>query len=615
MTQKIEFLQLDANDNQDSTLTGFDKPYILFVDDEKQILEIVKTQLRSHPMSELYEIEVAESGDEALETCQQLYEEGNAVAVIVSDQIMPGMKGDELLVQAHRLFPDTKKILLTGQAGLEAVTRTLNLASLYRYIAKPWEKMDLIMTVEEAGKSFLRHRYIQRQALMLDALYKASNILAVELKADEIIARLMRIVLKYAKASRGAVILYGSSFLVKINSYLYTEANEHIAKDLFCHDDKLDSLQNAVPMSIIEQVVAHNAVLYLPNVNASTFIKQDPYLQNRKPKSIFCQPLVHNGILEGIIYLESNDRYHAFNKEVSQFMELLAVNAAIALEKAKVYEQLDQKVELRTKEVIEQKRIIEEINTELTDSIRYASRIQSAIMPSIKVFRACFADCFVLYRPKKIISGDFYWFATKDEYIYFAAVDCTGHGVPGAMLSVLGSNLLNQIVMTNQPLTPVEILYQLDEQICGTLQQDAHEHHALDGMDVALCRFDINNLTLDFTGAMRSAILIQNHFLNEIKGDRISIGGRSLGTPKAFTNQTFNLKKGDTLFIYTDGITDQFSDTVPARKFSTKKLQAALERTIGLPMPLISNILSTEIDEWRGTAEQTDDILVLGIRI
>lgn len=591
-----------------------ERPYLLLVDDEKQILEIVKSQLRMHPLVNDYELETAESGEEALEIANAIINEGGAIAVVVSDQIMPGMKGDSFLVELNSFSPDSKKILLTGQAELSAVARAVNFAGLYRYLAKPWEKTDLLLTIEEAGKSFNNTKYINRQNQMLEILYSAAQKFSEIISPAKLVEKLMRIVLKYTNAERGVLISYGDGALMNVRSFSNKDQWVEIEKSASELFDNLTSeaLHQVAPMAVVEQVTTSGAPISVPNVKASPF-RDLPYMQRRRTKSFICQPLLQGIKMIGIIYIEHNEKFYAFRPEVGMFLELLSVNAAIAYEKAADYQNLDQRVEARTREVVAQKQIIEEINQELTHSLHYARRLQISLAPSARRFQEIFTDSFILYQPKEIISGDFYWFIEKERYIYFAACDCTGHGVPGAMLSVLGGNLLGQIVRENQPLSTDAVLQKLDEAFNAALQQEDHENHSLDGMDVALCRVNKAEGKIEFSGAMRNLILLRDGKLEEIKGDRITIGGTNGETLKAFTRKELTIQKGDSVFIFTDGITDQFGQE-SGRKFGAKKLYEILEQNAQTPMQTLCALIQNELAAWRGKEEQTDDILIIGVR-
>lgn len=282
---------------------------------------------------------------------------------------------------------------------------------------------------------------------------------------------------------------------------------------------------------------------------------------------------------------------------------------------------LEQKVEERTAEVVSQK---EEINNQrikleylykqVTDSIKYAKRIQEAILPPDSLVKKLLPDSFILYKPKDIVSGDFFWMEEKDGKILIAAVDCTGHGVPGAFMSIVGYNLLKHIVYRLNKLNPANILDLLSSGVRETLHQGMEESSTKDGMDVAMCAFDPNSKSVEFAGAYNPFYLIRDGNLTEIKGDKMPVGMYYGDVPKKYTNHTINVRKGDTIYIFSDGYCDQFGGP-RGKKFMARQFRQILLEIQSLSMEQQKFHLDKKIEEWRGSHEQVDDILVIGIRI
>lgn len=257
---------------------------------------------------------------------------------------------------------------------------------------------------------------------------------------------------------------------------------------------------------------------------------------------------------------------------------------------------------------------IEYKNKEITDSIKYAKRIQEAILPPADLVRKIFPQSFVMYKPKDIVSGDFYWLERWGSQALVAAVDCTGHGVPGALMSVVGYNLLNQAVNEHGLSRPGLILNALNKGVSNTLRQKMEESSVKDGMDIALLSIDMKKLQLEFAGAYNSLYLIRDKQLTEIRGDKFPVGIFMGEEMKRFTNHELPIKKGDTLYIFTDGYADQFGGP-NGKKFKVRKLQELLLSIHDKPMEEQDAILTETIERWRGNLEQVDDILVIGIRI
>jgi ligand-binding sensor domain-containing protein/serine phosphatase RsbU (regulator of sigma subunit) len=272
---------------------------------------------------------------------------------------------------------------------------------------------------------------------------------------------------------------------------------------------------------------------------------------------------------------------------------------------------LEEKVKQRTALVVAQKEELAQKNKDITDSIEYAKRIQVAILPPAIPFR----NTFVLFKPKAIVSGDFYWLVEKNDKEFIAAVDCTGHGVPGAFMSIIGHNMLNKIVKEYEILKPSDILRHLDKEVNNTLQHSTEEKNIVkDGMDITLVCYDRKEKVLEFSGAYNPIYLIRDGELAEIKGDRFAIG-RSVTDvqDKIFTNHIMKIKEGDTVYLFSDGYADQFGG-IAGKKFKSAPMKELLLNIQNKKMEEQKSILDRTIEAWRGDIEQVDDILIIGRR-
>jgi phosphoserine phosphatase RsbU/P len=438
------------------------KQIIICVDDEKIVLDSLKKELKQALGSDIH-IEVAESGEEAIDILQESIEDGNETLLIISDYIMPGIKGDEVLQKVKELNPDTYRIMLTGQATIDGVTNAINNAGLYRYISKPWETNDLSMTINEALKSYHREKHIKVQ-------------------------------------------------------------NEEILKK---------------------------------------------------------------------------------NKEITE------INL-----------HLEDLVKIRTAELEDKKQ-------EILDSINYSKRIQMAIMGDIGNIKKQFPFASILYRPRDVVSGDFYWYAQKDNKTILVAADCTGHGVPGAFMSIVGMSSLNQIVNEKDITSPDQILNLLRNMIMNILWQTGAGSESKDGMDISVIVLDKKNNVLEYSGAFNSLYLLRDDFsdfdlkddskyvifgkLLEIKADRMPIGISDFKDSK-YTLHRIILKPDDVIYISTDGYKDQFggpqSKKMLAKRFMEKMIEVRNES-----IDKQTELLTIYYNEWKGDNEQVDDVLVIGVKI
>ena len=257
--------------------------------------------------------------------------------------------------------------------------------------------------------------------------------------------------------------------------------------------------------------------------------------------------------------------------------------------------------------------IIEEKNTDILGSIRYAKRIQEAVLPPEKMVNEILPDSFILYKPKDMVSGDFYWTEKLENGYAFAVVDCTGHGVPGAFMSIIGHNAFHRVVHEFNLDTPGSMLDKLSELVQETLRQEG-DINIRDGMDIALCIIRENNgrKTLEFAGANNPLYLLSNNTISEIKANKQHIGASE--SKVAFTTSVVELKGNEIIYIFTDGYADQFGGA-KGKKFMYKPFKELLISIAHLPMAEQKNILEQKIEEWKGNFEQIDDICVMGVRI
>ena len=244
----------------------------------------------------------------------------------------------------------------------------------------------------------------------------------------------------------------------------------------------------------------------------------------------------------------------------------------------------------------------------INDSIAYSKRIQNAILPPLRIVKSYLKDSFILYKPKDIVAGDFYWMEQKDRKILFAAADCTGHGVPGAMVSVVCNNALNRSVREHGLTNPGDILNKTREIVVEEFEKSDEE--VKDGMDIALC--SIKNMTLEYAGAHNPLWIIRNKTLIEIKGDKQPVG--QFFKHKPFTSHTMDLKKGDVIYIFSDGYADQFGGE-NGKKFKIKALKNLLLSIQNKSMDEQKTFIDNHFKAWKGDLEQLDDVCFIGVKI
>lgn len=259
-----------------------------------------------------------------------------------------------------------------------------------------------------------------------------------------------------------------------------------------------------------------------------------------------------------------------------------------------------------------QKKEVELKNKEILDSISYAQRIQSALLIPEKELAKSFNDCFILYMPKDIVSGDFYWFGESKTNKIIAVADCTGHGVPGGFMSMLGYEMLQEILLLENVETTSAALNILNKKVTDTLNKNKRVYR--DGMDMALCAFNMEKQQLQFSGANRPVIMIRNNKLTELKPDKQTIGGNIDGDLIPFNHFEIKIQKGDLFYLFSDGYADQFGGPA-GKKFMYKRFKELLSDNAEKNLTEQKEIIHAEFAQWKGNSEQIDDVCIIGIKI
>lgn len=386
-------------------------------------------------------------------------------------------------------------------------------------------------------------------------------------------------------------------------SFITFELNRNKAKMLAVSAKKNHSLDTgqdfdadsltAYPLLIKGEIKKVDDIRLLTNPSSSDneLIKQGLY-------SYIMMPLMYEGELIGSLNLSANTP-DCFNNEDSETLSEIGNELALAIQ------------QFRFKEIIKNKNfLLEDKNKEILDSITYAKRLQDAILPPIKLVNKYLKDSFILYKPKDIVAGDFYWMEIQDDIVFLAAADCTGHGVPGAMVSVVCSNALNRTLNEFAIKEPGKILDKVRELVIETFEKS--ESEVMDGMDISLCSLNIQARELKWAGANNPLWLIRQSKLLEITANKQPIG--KTDNPKDFTTHTLQLEKGDLFFLFTDGFADQFGGP-KGKKFKYKQLEEILIANVNLSLIELSSILDQTFNDWKSALEQVDDVLIIGVKV
>jgi len=478
-------------------------------------------------------------------------------------------------------------------------------------------------------------------SLDMNTIIKASQTLSGEVKLENLLEKMMRIVIENAGAERGLFVLPDEDGMWVIQAEC-TADSEAVESMKAIPIEKVNGMSEVPKLSseAIYYAVRTRETLVINDASNERSIIGSTYVIKVNPKSILCMPLLYQGRISGILYLENNLTTDAFTPNRLEVLEILASQITISVENALLYQNLEAKVAERTAEVIASKAIIEKKNEDITSSINYAKRIQDASLPRMDKIKKMLPKSFLFFKPREIVSGDFYWcMHTEPKPIYdelaafeenrqavigfepakilIAAVDCTGHGVPGAFMSLIGNNLLNEIVISKGITSPEIILKELHKGVRNALQQAESDNK--DGMDMALCVIDEKNKIVEYAGAKNPLIYIQNGELHEVKADKLPIGGSQKEKERTFTKHTININTPTTFYVFSDGFQDQFGGP-EGRKFMIKYMKTLLLEIHTRPMEEQRSLLAHAIEDWmlyhpHEPQRQIDDILVIGFQI
>ncbi len=318
-----------------------------------------------------------------------------------------------------------------------------------------------------------------------------------------------------------------------------------------------------------------------------------------------------NGLIEFDPVWQTDIAYFIYGIVIILLIYILSQYRTKSLRKANLI--LTEK-EIASKEVERQRRELSIKNKSITSSIQYARKIQEALLPSDQLFKKLLPDSFILFKPKDIVSGDFYWITERNNKVFVSAVDCTGHGVPGAFMSLIGFDILGNIIKVQGVEKPSEILNILSMGIENTFHREEEDYLLKDGMDLSFCVIDCEKRQLEYAGAFNPLYLIRDNKLIETRADRFSIGLKhELHEQNQFTNHSISLEKGDMIYLFSDGYPDQFGGP-NGKKFMYRRFRHMLLTIHKLPLQEQKDLLEESIEAWKGKNDQVDDMLVIGIR-
>lgn len=399
---------------------------------------------------------------------------------------------------------------------------------------------------------------------------------------------------KYSKGEELYLKAIDISKKIKNNSLLYS-AYEALASNYY-NNNNFQEAYNAYAVA-----KAYNDSTYSEEISMQTAELQTKYETDKKEKE------------NQVLTLENKNKKQVIYFAFGGCFLLLGLVFFI-FKGYKTKQKANQELEVKNEIIQQQKTIVEEQHQDIKDSIKYAQRIQGAILPPKNMWEKILPNSFLLYMPKDVLSGDFYWVEETKDYVYVAAADCTGHGVPGALISIVNFNLLNKAVLEKDLVTPSDILDAVNIWLTESLHQTYGESAVRDGMDVTLIAIHKHSNEVLFAGANNPIYHITNGELHQIKGDKFPVGAFIEDKIQKFTTKRFTVEKGDSIFLFSDGYADQFGGP-KGKKYKYAQFQEKLKAIQQLPLTQQHDVMRKEFLDWKGSHEQVDDVLLVGIKI
>jgi serine phosphatase RsbU (regulator of sigma subunit) len=468
------------------------------------------------------------------------------------------------------------------------------------------------------GQEWQRRQQQESQNRLLLELHRVSLSLIGEMRLDKLIFKVLRIALENSYAEEAALLLPDPERPEELRLVCQVRADMYEAPSL-----------QSVPAQTVEglfwPLIQHSIQakenIVLADVQADSFWGRHPDLLRLSLRMVIALPLIYQGRLIGLLYLKHTSQPISLLPSEIEFLKLFTAPAAIALQNAQLYNHMETLVQKRTEEVVRQKealekqaRLLQQQNEDIMASLRYAQRVQRAIFPPWNEIFQFFPDSFLFYQPREIVGGDFYWFAHRLSKIIVAAGDCTGHGIPGAFMTIIANTLLKQIVELEGVFKPSEILYLLNLRMRAALHhEDAQYQRFQEGMEIGLIQVDIKRHRLLFAGSRRPLFWVHAGKGQEISGDRLTIGSPWEGEAPEFTLHTLEVSPGDMVYLFSDGYSDQLSPD--NKRYQHRRLLELLESIAPHPAHQQRLLIEAELARWMGTTRQTDDVLIIGLRI
>lgn len=539
------------------------------------------------------------------------------------EALSPGDQGIEIVLGE---WPAAQVYLAQAHQSLPRAILVAILPPETPFTPPPFPVLPIGLSAEGLDKTLLNHllqesrrrREQEGQHRLLLELHRVSLSLIGEMRLDKLIFKVLRIALENSHAEEAILLLPRPENPDDLRLIAQVKADMYEAPPL---QDLPASSVETLFWPLIQHSIQARENIILPDVQEDPFWSRHPDLLRLPLRMVIVLPLIYQGRLIGLLYLKHTAQPVFLPPSEVEFLKLFTAPAAIALQNAQLYTHMEALVQKRTDEVFRQKealekqaQLLQQQNEDIMASLRYAQRVQRAIFPPWNEIFQFFPDSFLFYQPREIVGGDFYWFAHRLSKVIVAAGDCTGHGIPGAFMTIIANTLLKQIVELEGVFKPSEILYLLNLRMRAALHhEDAQYQRFQEGMEMGLIQVDTKRHRLLYAGARRPLFWVHAGKGQEVPGDRLTIGSPWEGEAPEFTLHSLEVEPGDMVYLFSDGYSDQLSPE--NKRYQHRHLLELLESIASQPASQQRLLIEAELARWMGSARQTDDILIIGLRV
>lgn len=443
--------------------------------------------------------------------------------------------------------------------------------------------------------------------LDLETVIKSTQAISSEIKQSVLLQKLMSIIIENAGAEQGYFIRIDHGKLLMEADAAVSEREVKILNGI-----PLDGTR--VATSIIQYVARTADSVVLNEAYADSRFGNDPYVIKEQPKSVLCAPVIHQSKVLGIIYLENNLSGGVFTAQRLEMLNILAAQAAISIENAMLYADLEQRVQERTNELKTAMGALEVAHHTVHSSIQYASRIQRAILPLEDYFSRTLSDHFVLWEPRDVVGGDIYWCKPWGDGYLIILGDCTGHGVPGAFMTLLSTGALESAIKEIPPGEVGKLVQHIHITLQNTLNQDSAHGDSDDGIEMGVCYLNADKSKMLFAGARFDLYVLENGTVNIIKSSKSGIGYRGIPHDQQFASQEIMTNKNRTFYLVSDGVIDQVGAKT-GWGIGRKRLTSWIVDAGHLPLAHQKDYIYKQFLAYQGSAKRRDDVSMIGFKV